>query len=160
SMATPASNVSVSNDVGSSRLSDIEIIRGVNLGGVFLIEPFIRPSLFDQFNSSSPTDAPVDEWSFSATLGKEEAKRQLEAHWDTFVTREHLETLADYGINWVRIPIGYWAFNLTDDEPFIDGQIPYIERILGWAQETGLKVELDLHGAPGSQNGYDNSGHR
>ncbi|KAJ2366833.1 hypothetical protein H4S01_002492 [Coemansia sp. RSA 2610] len=159
-MATPASNVSVSNDVGSSRLSDIEIIRGVNLGGVFLIEPFIRPSLFDQFNSSSPADAPVDEWSFSATLGKEEAKRQLEAHWDTFVTREHLETLADYGINWVRIPIGYWAFNLTDNEPFIDGQIPYIERILGWAQETGLKVELDLHGAPGSQNGYDNSGHR
>ncbi|KAJ2163832.1 glucan exo-1,3-beta-glucosidase, partial [Coemansia sp. RSA 518] len=89
-----------------------------------------------------------------------EALRQLEDHWDTFVTKEHLETLAESGINWIRIPIGYWAFNLTDDEPFVNGQVPYIERILGWAQETGLKVELDLHGAPGSQNGYDNSGHR
>ncbi|KAJ2255431.1 glucan exo-1,3-beta-glucosidase [Coemansia sp. RSA 1287] len=150
----------ITEPTGSSRLSDIDIIRGVNLGGVFLIEPFIRPSLFDQFNSSIPSDMPVDEWTFTEKLGKEEALRQLEDHWDTFVTKEHLETLAESGINWIRIPIGYWAFNLTDDEPFVNGQVPYIERILGWAQETGLKVELDLHGAPGSQNGYDNSGHR
>ncbi|KAJ1723309.1 hypothetical protein LPJ61_005838 [Coemansia biformis] len=135
-------------------------IRGINIGGVFLIEPFIRPSLFDQFNTSTVAELPVDEWTFSATLGKEEAKRQLEDHWDTFVTREHLEAMAEYGINWIRIPIGYWAFNLTAEEPFVDGQIPYVERLLGWAQEIGLKVELDLHGAPGSQNGYDNSGHR
>ncbi|KAJ2722906.1 hypothetical protein GGI07_002982 [Coemansia sp. Benny D115] len=143
-----------------SKIADIEIIRGVNIGGVFLIEPFIKPSLFDQFLSLSEADRPVDEWTFTATLGKEEARRQLEEHWDTFVTKEHLEALAEYGINWIRIPIGYWAFNLTSEEPFVDGQIPYIERILGWARDTGLKVELDLHGAPGSQNGYDNSGRR
>ncbi|KAI8322745.1 glycoside hydrolase, partial [Martensiomyces pterosporus] len=135
-------------------------IRGVNIGGVFLIEPFIKPSLFDQFLQFNMTNMPVDEWTFSAVLGKDEAKQQLEDHWDTFVTKDHLETLAEYGINWIRIPIGYWAFNLTDDEPFVDGQVPYIERILGWARDIGLKVELDLHGAPGSQNGYDNSGRR
>ena len=27
-----------------------------------------------------------------------------------------------------------------------------------WAEELELKVILDLHGAPGSQNGFDNSG--
>ncbi|KAJ2553453.1 glucan exo-1,3-beta-glucosidase [Coemansia sp. RSA 1933] len=142
-------------------LFDSTPIRGVNIGGVFLIEPFIRPSLFDQFLlTHNVTDAPIDEWTFSAALGKAEAKRQLEQHWDTFVTREHLETMAQYGINWIRIPIGYWTFNVTEEEPFVDGQIPYIERILGWAREIGLKVELDLHGAPGSQNGFDNSGRR
>ncbi|KAJ2134213.1 hypothetical protein J3F82_006810, partial [Coemansia sp. RSA 637] len=114
----------ITEPTGSSRLSDINIIRGVNLGGVFLIEPFIRPSLFDQFNSSIPSDMPVDEWTFTEKLGKEEALRQLEDHWDTFVTKEHLETLAESGINWIRIPIGYWAFNLTDDEPFVNGQVP------------------------------------
>ena len=31
---------------------------------------------------------------------------------------------------------------------------------IGWARQTGLKVWIDLHGAPGSQNGFDNSGHR
>ncbi|KAJ1957462.1 hypothetical protein EC988_000820 [Linderina pennispora] len=139
---------------------DYGLIRGVNIGGVFLIEPFIKPSLFDQFHNMSVEDMPVDEWTFTKTLGKEEAKRQLEDHWNTFVTKSHLEGLADAGINWIRIPIGYWAFNLTSEEPYVDGQIPYIERILGWAREIGLKVELDLHGAPGSQNGYDNSGRR
>ena len=27
-----------------------------------------------------------------------------------------------------------------------------------WAQEFGLKIMLDIHAAPGSQNGFDNSG--
>ena len=29
-----------------------------------------------------------------------------------------------------------------------------------WAARYGLKVIIDLHGAPGSQNGFDNSGHK
>ena len=29
-----------------------------------------------------------------------------------------------------------------------------------WAGHYGLKVIVDLHGAPGSQNGFDNSGQR
>ena len=31
---------------------------------------------------------------------------------------------------------------------------------IDWARQTGLKLWIDLHGAPGSQNGFDNSGHR
>lgn len=31
---------------------------------------------------------------------------------------------------------------------------------MGWAQKHGLYTIIDLHGAPGSQNGYDNSGQR
>ncbi|KAJ2007611.1 hypothetical protein H4R26_000690 [Coemansia thaxteri] len=164
--AAPLSTLTTSTVDGDSlAVSDAEVetasIRGANIGGVFLIEPFIKPSLFDQFLSgSNPADIPVDEWTFSAALGKAEARRQLEEHWDTFVTRDHLESLAENGINWIRIPIGYWAFNVTDDEPYVDGQVPYIERLLEWSRDIGLKVELDLHGAPGSQNGYDNSGRR
>ncbi|KAJ2396500.1 hypothetical protein GGI05_001089 [Coemansia sp. RSA 2603] len=147
-------------ETDTASATDLATIRGVNIGGVFLIEPFIKPSLFDQFLNLSEADRPVDEWTFSQTLGKEEARKQLEDHWDTFVTKEHLEQLVDSGINWIRIPIGYWAFNLTDSEPFVDGQVPYVERILEWSRDLGLSVELDLHGAPGSQNGYDNSGRR
>ncbi|KAJ1960096.1 hypothetical protein GGI12_003992 [Dipsacomyces acuminosporus] len=161
SNGTPQKETSAKRgDSDSKESQDKEVIRGVNIGGVFLIEPFIKPSLFDQFLRRNMTDMPVDEWTFTRVLGKDEAKRQLEEHWDTFVTKDHLETLAKYGINWIRIPIGYWAFNLTSEEPFVDGQLPYVERILGWARDIGLKVELDLHGAPGSQNGYDNSGRR
>ncbi|KAF8921954.1 glycoside hydrolase superfamily [Mucidula mucida] len=63
-------------------------------------------------------------------------------------------------LNHVRIPIGYWAFEVSDGEPFIQGQLPYLEKALGWAASYGLKVIVDLHGAPGSQNGFDNSGQK
>jgi len=51
-----------------------------------------------------------------------------------------------------------WAFQKFND-PYIQGAAPYIDQAITWARSTGLKVWIDLHGAPGSQNGYDNSGH-
>ena len=45
-------------------------------------------------------------------------------------------------------------------EPYVQGQAEYLDRAIGWAKNHGLKVIVDLHGAPGSQNGYDNSGQR
>ena len=35
-----------------------------------------------------------------------------------------------------------------------------MEKALGWAAENNMKVWIDLHGSPGSQNGFDNSGHQ
>ena len=54
-------------------------------------------------------------------------------------------------------PCADWAY--TNSPPYISGAAPYIETAISWARSTGLKVWIDLHGAPGSQNGFDNSGH-
>ena len=62
------------------------------------------------------------------------------------------------GLNAIRIPLGYWAVNIKDDEPYVAGQYPYLIQAVHWAREVGLQVMIDLHGAPGSQNGQDNSG--
>ena len=51
-----------------------------------------------------------------------------------------------------------WAFQKIND-PYVEGAAPYIDQAITWARATGLKVLIDLHGAPDSQNGYDNSGH-
>ena len=56
-------------------------------------------------------------------------------------------------LNHVRIPIGYWAFEVGAGEPYISGQLPYLQKAVTWAGNHGLKVIVDLHGAPGSQNG-------
>ena len=37
-------------------------------------------------------------------------------------------------------------------------QYPYLIQAVQWAREFGFTVMIDLHGAPGSQNGQDNSG--
>lgn len=44
--------------------------------------------------------------------------------------------------------------------PYVPGAWPYLLQALNWAKDNSLNVILDLHGAPGSQNGYDNSGQR
>ncbi len=64
------------------------------------------------------------------------------------------------GLNHVRLPIGFWAYDVSGGEPYIQGQAEYLDRAIGWAGNHGLKVLIDLHGAPGSQNGFDNSGRR
>lgn len=55
----------------------------------------------------------------------------------------------------MRVPIGYWAWDVGAGEPYIQGQLPYLRRAVTWAQNYGLKLVIDLHGVPGSQNGYD-----
>ncbi len=60
-----------------------------------------------------------------------------------------------FRLNHVRIPIGYWAYDVAPDEPFISGQHDYLLKAIAWATTYNLKVIVDLHGAPGSQNGYE-----
>ena len=55
----------------------------------------------------------------------------------------------------MRIPIGYWAYEVASGEPYIQGQREYLLKAVDWAGKHGLKVIIDLHGVPGSQNGYD-----
>lgn len=60
-----------------------------------------------------------------------------------------------------RLPVGYWSVPTNESvAPYNAGAWPYLLRALTWAQNNGVRVIIDLHGAPGSQNGYDNSGQR
>lgn len=133
-----------------------KLVQGVNLGGWFVLEPYITPSLFKDCVGT----VPVDEYHYTKSLGKDEAKKRLQQHWDTWYTEDDFKAIADAGLNTVRIPIGYWAYDLLDDDPYVQGQDYYLERAIGWARKHGLAVWIDLHGAPGSQNGFDNSGLR
>ena len=53
----------------------------------------------------------------------------------------------------VRLTVGYWAFEVGPGEPFIQGQLPYIEKAVNWSKKHGLDLHIVLYGAPGSQNG-------
>jgi len=135
-----------------------EKIRGVNIGGWLVLEPWVTPSLFEQFD---PEDHVQDQWTFCKKLGHDEAHRQLEKHWDTWLTEDDLRTLAENGINHLRIPVGYWILDdVREGEPWVTGGIVYLKRAIGWAKKLGLFVVIDLHCGPGSQNGFDNSGRK
>lgn len=133
-----------------------DMVKGVNLGGWFVLEPYITPSLFQAFGDNIP----VDEYHYTEQLGSDEALSRLQDHWLTYYTEDDFKDIADAGLNTVRIPIGYWAFQKLDSDPYVQGQVEYLDKAIEWARNQKLMVWIDLHGAPGSQNGFDNSGLR
>ena len=116
-------------------------VRGVNLGGWFVLEPWITPSLFDALNGAA-----VDEWTFCQTLGATEAYNQLSNHWNTWITQSDFTAIANAGFNFVRIPIGYWSVIPNTGDPYVQGAYDVLAQALNWAQGAGLMVMIDLHG--------------
>ena len=134
-------------------------LRGVNLGGWLVLEKWMSPSLFAGL-------AATDETTFCAELGRD-AGRRLRAHWQRWIGREDFLWLAERGINAVRIPVGHWILGPpypfhpvygSSPHPFVEGGIDVLDAAMRWAREAGLGVLLDLHAAPGCQNGFDNGG--
>jgi hypothetical protein len=86
-------------------------IRGVNLGGWMVLEPWITPSLFYQFLGGDETKTALDTYSFCQILGPVEANRQLRRHWETWVTEEIIEKLASSdAVNSLRLPVGDYMY--------------------------------------------------
>ncbi|KAG0358254.1 glycoside hydrolase superfamily [Gamsiella multidivaricata] len=131
-------------------------MRGVNLGGWLVLEPFITPSLFNPYISAGV----IDEWTLCAHLGQDAAKTLLENHYASWVTEDTFVQLKNLGLNHVRIPVGFWAMgNLTAGEPYVPNVAwKYLLRGIEWARKYGIRVMVELHGAPGSQNGWNHSG--
>ncbi|OJD29081.1 glycoside hydrolase family 5 protein [Diplodia corticola] len=124
------------------------LLRGVNLGGWLVLEPFLTPELFKGTSA-------VDQWTFDSQAGSEEALRQ---HWETYCTENDIKKLASYGVNALRIGIGFWAYD-NAGTPYKSGADTYLDKAIQWAKNAGLVVVVELHGAPGSQNGDASSGH-
>ncbi|KAJ2901637.1 glycoside hydrolase family 5 protein [Zalerion maritima] len=129
--------------------------RGVNLGGWLNLEPFITPSLFNYDEGLGI----IDEWTLCTHLGEDEALSTLEKHYATFVTEATFSAIADAGLDHVRISYAYWAVQTYDDDPYVfRTSWRYLLRGIEWARKYGLRVNLDIHGLPGSQNGWNHSG--
>ncbi|ORY97554.1 glycoside hydrolase superfamily, partial [Syncephalastrum racemosum] len=112
--------------------------------------------LFDQFDKS---DNVVDEYGLCKKLGPEKARRQLQSHYETFIQEEDFKKLAEMGFNHIRIPTGHWAVDVDKDEPYVPYlSWQYLLRGIQWARKYGLRVMVELHTAPGSQNGWNHSG--
>ncbi|KAH6629025.1 glycoside hydrolase superfamily [Boeremia exigua] len=131
-------------------------IRGVNVGGWLNLEPFITPSFFEGFGAR---DGVVDEYTLMNKLGPVKAKQMLEEHYSSFVNRKTFQEIRAAGLDHVRFPFGYWMVQVYDGDPYLP-QVSwrYLLRGIEYCRQNGLRVNLDLHGAPGSQNGWNHSG--
>ena len=144
-------------------------LRGVNLGGWLVLEPWVTPSLFYQFEGKPPQQTAMDHYTFCSILGPREGNRQLREHWQKWVTEGDLRALVDQGINTLRIPVGDWmwqpyypytGFAQTSPEEGVSnpsrlpclcrctaGAVDELQRLLRTCDRLGLRVLIDMHGS-------------
>lgn len=150
-------------------------VRGITVGGWLVTEPYITPSLYHKAMDTAGNESSsiIDEYTMCKALGYDKARSLMADHFATWITEDDFKQIKEDGFNLVRIPIGYWAWKekhetngyingIQFEDPYVsDGlQIEYLNKALNWSKSYGLNVWIDLHGLPGSQNGFDNSGER
>ena len=74
-------------------------VYGVNLGGWFVLEPWITPSMFSDGSSK-------DEYELCKALGGN-ALSTMSNHWNSWITQGDFNKIAQAGLNHVRVPVGY-----------------------------------------------------
>ncbi|KAL8420042.1 hypothetical protein RB594_002989 [Gaeumannomyces avenae] len=128
-------------------------LRGVNLGSLFIAEPWMMWSEWAAGMGCEVQDK-NSEFDCMTKLGQSEGDRKFKEHWGNFIKEADFNEMIDSGLNTVRIPLGYWMMEelvYWDSEHFPRGGVEYLKKVCGWASDRGMYIILELHGAPGAQ---------
>jgi hypothetical protein len=151
-------------------------LRGINYGGRFIPEEWMK--LGDFFHNETPgcTGCNISLCDVAMAAGSAGGDR-MSSHLDATIDEAHFRKMADNNFNIVRLPVGYW--NVLDlpsgQTPNMPAWMasrwlavqqmlassdyqPYLAKVFEYSRKYGLRVLLDLHGAPGGQSGDQNSG--
>ncbi|KAL5513348.1 hypothetical protein ACEPAH_3747 [Sanghuangporus vaninii] len=129
-------------------------IYGVNLGSWLLIEPWMLPKEWKAMGGEicdDCSDCIASEFAFAQAY-PDSVDEIFDSHWSSWFTQSDVDNLASWGINTVRLPLGYWIV-----EPLVDrktefyprGGIKQLKRGLRQLKAAGIKVILDHHALPG-----------
>lgn len=160
-------------DVNGDRL----VLQGVNFGNIFLQEGWLSPFALEPLKNEDGTyqkdkDGNLqypefcEEQMISGLLsnpncGEENYDLWFDTYFNSWVNDSDYTLIKDeLGLNCIRLPV-YWRNFLNDDFTRKDEAVAfkYIDKILEKCKEHDIYVVLDLHGAPGSQNGFEHSGY-
>ena len=138
------------------------ILRGINLGGWMLQEPYMF-----EFTGAADSQHEFKE-KLVNFIGQENTDNFYNSWLENFITEADIDSLASYGYNSVRLPMHYNLFTLPiQQEPnigentWIETGFTLVDNLLEWCEENNMYLILDLHAAPGGQgfgsdiNDYD-----
>lgn len=124
-------------------------LRGTNAGSYFIHENWMSPVSTCCYNHTIEI--------LSNRFGESGMRTLIHAYEDSWWTEVDFDNVKKLGFNAIRLPISY--VNLTNlDGTYYEKGFQKIDWFLSKCAEKELYVILDLHGAYGSQNGYDHSG--
>ena len=123
-------------------------IKGTNLGNWLNPEGYMFG--FTKTNSASMIDR-----MFKELVGEEYTASFWKKFKDNYITREDIRFIKSTGANTIRLPLHYRLFTEEDYMGLTSEQDGFkrIDDVLGWCNEFGLYLILDMHCAPGGQGG-------
>ncbi len=128
------------------------LLRGVNLGNWFLIEPWMLGLEQGERPGAWPDQASVLRC-WRERFGEERAARLLETFRASWIRPRDLAIVRSFGFNTVRVPFHY---SLLEDDAAPKTLRPdafrWLEHAVGMARDAGLYAILDLHGVAGGQS--------
>lgn len=128
---------------------NIVTLHGTNIGGWQVMEQWMCPTNAGDQKTAIET--------LTERFGKEKAEELIKTYEQSWIQEQDLDNIKALNFNVVRLPIS--CYNLLDDNGKL--QTDTLE-MLDWfvkvCEERNIYVILDLHAAPGSQNGRDHSG--
>jgi hypothetical protein len=122
------------------------VLRGVGLGNWMLPEGYMW-RFGDELASPRQIEARIQ-----ALVGADRADEFWRRFRDAFVSERDFELIARFGFDHVRLPLNS-RYLIDDDGTFHEAGFALVDRAVAWSEAHGLRILLDLHGAPGGQTG-------
>jgi GNAT superfamily N-acetyltransferase len=129
------------------------LVKGINLAHWLLPEGYM-------FGFNRKTEAPDQiRRTFARLLGDEGAAEFWTRFLDEYIGEDDIRFIAAAGFNTIRVPFDSRMFVTGTADPKFEGRgYALLDRLVGWAKASGLRVILDMHAAPGGQVGASHDG--
>ncbi len=125
------------------------LLRGFGLGGWLVPEGYMlhNQAWIEGFESPTEIEEHVE-----SLIGADLAEDFWELYRDNYVAQVDIDQIAEWGFNHIRIPFHYKQFY---NESGSDTPIGYeiIDELITWCEPYNMYIILDMHCAPGGQNG-------
>ena len=122
------------------------LLRGVGMGNWLLPEGYM-------WGFGDRTASPRQiEHLVRALLGNDGADRFWRQFRARFVAEADIARIAAEGFDHVRLPMN-WRVLMSSTGAWLEDGFDCLDRLIDWCRTHGLRVLLDLHGAPGGQTG-------
>ncbi len=124
-------------------------LRGVNLDGWLVLEPWVTPEIFAATGAMNEAD-------LIKALGVEAYHEAVVKHRESFVSRNDFLQMISRGFNAVRIHVPWY---ILGGEDHLIGDylscVEYLDKAFDWADGLDIKIALDISQVPGYEDTPD-----
>ncbi|MFC5463952.1 chitobiase/beta-hexosaminidase C-terminal domain-containing protein [Lederbergia graminis] len=125
------------------------VLQGTNAGGWLVMEAWMTPT-------NSPDQITTIE-TLTDRFGEEKAWNLINLYQDKYWQESDFDNINEEGMNVLRLPFTYFEM-MNNDGSLKETAFDRLDWFINEAAKRNIYVILDMHGAPGSQNGKDHSG--